>query len=111
MKKTEPAKGNPIKADTVKEKTAAKAKADETSPAKAGGSVTDRPTYNPPAAATQGSSFRQLPQTLPQHLRRMFRFPTREVFDLLAARNARRDDLDIATSRFNRGSEAAIADF
>jgi hypothetical protein len=41
----------------------------------------------------------------------MFRFPTGEVFDLLAARDPRRDDLNITSRRFNRGSEAAIADF
>jgi hypothetical protein len=63
------------------------------------------------AGDAAGFSLAQLPYALPQHLCRMFCFLSRQVFDLLAARDARRDDLNIAGNRFNRGSEAAIADF
>ena len=40
-----------------------------------------------------GSAVIAMFQTLPQHLRRMLRFSTCQVFDLLAARNAGGDDL------------------
>src|SRR4029453_1892820 len=40
----------------------------------------------------------------------MLRFSTCQVFDLLAAGDARRDDLNFSASRFNRRSETAIAD-
>src|SRR5215475_7575649 len=47
--------------------------------------------------------------SLPQHFCRMLRFPTCQMFDLLAARNTRCNDLNIASSRLDRGSQAAIA--
>ena len=49
-------------------------------------------------------------QRLPQNLRRMLRFSACQVFDLLAARNARCHDLNFSARSFNRRSQAAIAD-
>ena len=40
----------------------------------------------------------------------MLRFSTCQVFDLLAAGDARRHNLDLSASRFNRRRETAIAD-
>jgi aminoglycoside phosphotransferase len=40
----------------------------------------------------------------------MLRFSTCQVFDLLAARNARCHDLNFSARPFNRRSQAAIAD-
>jgi hypothetical protein len=41
----------------------------------------------------------------------MFRPSSRQVLDLLSARNPRGDDLDFAADRFDGRREPAVADF